>query len=364
MGSCTAWQLASRGLSVAVIEAFEVGHGHGSSPGRSSSFRRAYADPLYAAMTGLALEQWRRLEYESGTRLLTATGGLDHGRDHDPELLSSLMTAHGAPNELLSAGDAKKRWPGMRFDTDVIFHAGAGVFDPESTIMTATAMAAASGAEILPLTRVVDANLMPTGNVALHSATGDQIIADVAVLTTGAWLPDFASAIAEFAGNSEPLLPSLTIQQQQVFHFPLLPGFDALPTFVHKSGKQMYGMPSGADVRMPAMKVGCFHDGVTTTAERRDQPITPVQRQLVVDHVHEWIPALDPTPVAESSGLITMTPDGDFILDRSGPLIVAATCSGHGAKFAPLIGSMIADLVTGEAQPTPRFQMDRGESNH
>jgi sarcosine oxidase len=364
MGSCAAWQLASRGLSVAVLEAYEVGHDHGSSHGRSRSFRRAYADPLYAAMTGLALEQWRRLQDESGTHLLTGTGGIDHGPDYDAETLSSLMTAHGVTNELLSARQAEIRWPGMRFTTDAIFHACAGVFDPESTIVAATSLAAAAGAEIMPMTRVVDANVAPSGEVALHSSGGDQIIADFAVLTTGAWLPDFSSAVAEFAGNSEPVLPPLTIRQQQTFHFALRPGEDSLPTFVHKNGKQMYGMPSGSDVPVPAMKVGCFHDGDVTTTEVRDQRITDEQRQSVVDYVSEWMPALDPTPLAESSGLITMTPDGDFILDRSGPLVVAATCSGHGAKFAPLIGSMIADLVTGAAQPTPRFQMDRGAWAH
>ncbi len=364
MGSCAAWQLTSRSLSVAVLEAFEIGHGHGSSHGRSRSFRRAYADPLYAAMTGLALEQWQRLQEEAGTHLLTGTGGLDFGPGYDYELLSSLMTEHGVPNELLNGFEAEKRWSGMKFDTDVIFHACAGVFDPESAIIAATRLAEASGTQIMPMTRIISANMVPSGGVALHSAAGDQIIADVAVLTTGAWLPDFASAIAEFAGNTEPLLPPLTIRQQQVFHFPLRKGFSSLPTFVHKNGKQMYGMPSGADVPMPAMKVGCFHDGITTSVEDRDREITDAQRKLVVDHVREWIPALDPTPIAEASGLITMTPDGDFILDRSGTLVVAATCSGHGAKFAPLIGSMIADLVTGEAQPTPRFQLDRGASSH
>ncbi|PYE15454.1 monomeric sarcosine oxidase [Williamsia limnetica] len=364
MGSCAAWQLASRGLSVAVLEAYEVGHDHGSSHGRSRSFRRAYADPLYAAMTGLALEQWQRLQDESGTHLLTGTGGIDHGPDYDVETLSSLMAAHGVPNELLSAREAGTRWPGMRFETDAIFHACAGVFDPESTIVAATSLAAAAGATILPTTRVIDANMMPTGDVALHSAGGDQIIAQFAVLTTGAWLPDFSSAVAEFAGNSEPVLPPLTIRQQQTFHFALRPGEHALPTFVHKNGRQMYGMPSGTDVAVPAMKVGCFHDGDVTTTEVRDQHITDEQRQSVVEYVRDWMPALDPTPLAESSGLITMTPDGDFILDRNGPLVVAATCSGHGAKFAPLIGSMIADLVTGAAQPTPRFQLDRGASAH
>jgi sarcosine oxidase len=124
--------------------------------------------------------------------------------------------------------------------------------------------------------------------------------------------------------------------------------------------RQMYGLASGADVPVPAMKVARFDDGVQTTADTRDGRITDAQRRDVVDYVREWLPSVEPVPIAESSCLLTMTSDEDFILDRSGPLVVASPCCGHGAKFAPLIGSMIADLVTGQAQPAPRFRMDRG----
>lgn len=360
MGACAAWQLTGRGLSVALIEAFDLGHAHGSSHGRSRIFRRAYPDPLYVAMTGLALEKWQALQQEAGKTLITGTGGLDHGLERMPANLAEQMALHGVEHELLSPIEATRRWPGMRFDTDVMFHPCSGVIDAESTVFAAASLAAAAGAQILPRTRVVDANPTPTGEVTLRTADGDQIIADVTVLTAGAWLPDFAGALLEFGRPDDKLLPPLTIRQQQVFHFPMRPGHPTLPTFVHMDGRQMYGLASGEDVPVPAMKVARFDDGVTTTADSRDGRITDEQRQDVVDYVSEWLPAVHPEPIAESSCLFTMTSDEDFILDRSGPLVVASPCSGHGAKFAPLIGSMIADLVTGQAQPAPRFRMDRG----
>ena len=102
MGSATAWQLSRRGRSVALVEAFAIGHNRGSSHGSSRIFRRAYADPIYIAMTGQARELWRELEVDSGTALLKQTGGLDHGRRRDPVLLAQRLSEAGVPNQLLS----------------------------------------------------------------------------------------------------------------------------------------------------------------------------------------------------------------------------------------------------------------------
>ena len=55
--------------------------------------------------------------------------------------------------------------------------------------------------------------------------------------------------------------------------------------------------------------------------------------------------------------LYTSTASEDFILDRYGPLVVCSPCSGHGAKFAPLIGEIAADLACGGASPEPRFTL-------
>jgi sarcosine oxidase len=73
--------------------------------------------------------------------------------------------------------------------------------------------------------------------------------------------------------------------------------------------------------------------------------------------VARTLPGLDPTPVAEASCLYTSTPDEAFVLDRAGPLVIVSACSGHGAKFTPLIARMAADLALGRAEPHPRFAL-------
>jgi glycine/D-amino acid oxidase-like deaminating enzyme len=69
-----------------------------------------------------------------------------------------------------------------------------------------------------------------------------------------------------------------------------------------------------------------------------------------------------PEPVAQGSCLYTSTPDEDFVLDRIGPVVVASPCSGHGAKFAALIGELAADLAVGAGGAVPRFALSRAHS--
>jgi sarcosine oxidase len=77
-----------------------------------------------------------------------------------------------------------------------------------------------------------------------------------------------------------------------------------------------------------------------------------------VEYVRRWLPGLDPTPRNEATCLYTQTPSEDFLLDRVGDLVVCSPCSGHGAKFAPLVGELVAGLVVGDASAVPdRFTL-------
>ena len=94
-----------------------------------------------------------------------------------------------------------------------------------------------------------------------------------------------------------------------------------------------------------------------TTAHDRSAVVDPAARARIVEHVATWLPGLDPRPIAENTCLYTTTPSEDFILDRVGPVVIVSPCSGHGAKFAPLIGRLAADLAIGASEPNPRFAL-------
>lgn len=353
MGAATAWELSRRGVSVALVEAFDPGHVHGSSHGTSRIVRRAYADPFYLELTRRSFEAWERTEDDTGTALVRMTGGLDHGPTRDPAALAGLMRAAGVRHELLDAGEAEARWPGMRFDGPVLFHPEAGVLDADAAVAAWVRRVGERGGTVLGRTRAT--SVEPVGDGALLHTDGPTIAAGTVVVAAGPWLPELAGSLGV------PLqLPPLTVTQQQVFHFRRRePGVE-WPVFVHKGRLQLFGLPSGADGGpRPAFKVAQHDGGTPTTASARDGRIDPASRGRVLEYVEQFLPGLAPEPVAQGSCLYTTTPDEDFVLDRVGPLVVASPCSGHGAKFAALVGELAADLAVGAGRAEPRFALRR-----
>ena len=78
----------------------------------------------------------------------------------------------------------------------------------------------------------------------------------------------------------------------------------------------------------------------------------------------EHLPAANGRLIKAQTCLYTMTPDGDFIIDRlpgAPQIVVASPCSGHGFKFAPVIGEILADLATtgATAHDISRFALAR-----
>jgi monomeric sarcosine oxidase len=353
-GSAAAWAASARGLDVVLLEAFGPGHRNGSSHGSARIFRRAYPDPLYVRLTGAARELWRRLEDQAGEGLLTLTGGLDFGATRNPQLLHEVLTNCGVPAEVLAADAAAERWPYFDFAGQVMFHADAGVLDPSNAVAAMLRLAAASGADVrfdTPVTRLEPSR---AGDGAVAHTDSGSFTAPVIAVAAGAWVAPLLGGVVE--------LPPLTVTQQQVFHFAPAPTSrqpDPWPIFVHKDGiDDCYGLPGGRDGEVPgAIKVGEHAGFRVTTAADRDFVVDPGARSRVTAFIGRRIPGLSATPVNEVTCLYTRTANEDFVLDRSGPFLVASPCSGHGAKFAPLLGEIIADLATGKPAPNARFTL-------
>ena len=358
-GSAAAWAASARGLDVVVLEAFSPGHRNGSSHGSARIFRRAYPDPLYVRLTGTAGELWRQLEDQAGMRLLTLTGGLDFGATRNPRQLHEVLTSCGVPAELLAPEAAAQRWPYFDFKGvgQVMFHADSGVLDPENAMAAMLKLASARGADLrfdTPVTRLATS---PAGDGAVAHTDSGTFAAPVIAVAAGAWIAPLLDGVVE--------LPPLTVTQQQVFHFAPLPApgntgpEEPWPIFLYKDGTDdCYGLTGGRDGEVPgAMKVGEHAGFRTTTAADRDFVVDPAARARITEFIAKRIPGLNATPVNEVTCLYTWTANEDFVLDRSGPFVVASPCSGHGAKFAPLLGEIIADLAAGKPAPDPRFTL-------
>jgi sarcosine oxidase len=360
-GAATAWQLATRGHEVTVLERSAPANEWGSSHGSARIFRYAYPELEYTQMVVDAKEGWDELERLSGRCLITPTGAVDHGSVRHPRQLAEVLQSVGVEHELLSPEEAQQRWPQFAFDTEVLWHPGAGVLDAETTVTTMVELAVAQGArvrtgwELRTVTRSVN-------GFHLFSSTGEVVEAEHIIVCAGGWLP---ALLGELSLPSAFLqqMPTLQVRQEQAYHFPYreIPEVSATPwpTFIHKSETmQAYGLPGGRDAQFRGQKVAEFNGGkVLSSAQAQDQLMDEANRRRVVEYVERHLPGVVPEPYAETTCLFTNTPNEDFVLDTVEGITVISPCSGHGGKFAPLIGKMAADLATGRAGVPEAFRI-------
>ena len=194
MGSSTAWWLARRGRSVALLEQFERGHVRGSSHGGTRIFRFAYPDPAYVRMAQEALPLWRELEDDAGRTLLEITGAVDHGEPTSVAATADALAACGAAHSLLTPLEAAERWPHMRFEGRVLFHPDGGRCLAGTTVATLHERAAAHGAEVR--FGAGPAAVATVGDGVEVRAGDESWQAPVAVLTVGGWLPSMRPGFA------------------------------------------------------------------------------------------------------------------------------------------------------------------------
>jgi sarcosine oxidase len=346
MGSAAAWSAARRGASVVVLEQFTPHHAMGSSHGSARIVRRAYGDALYTRLTGRAFELWRELELGSNVELLRRLGGLDFGRRRDVATLAEHLVGAGVPHEVLDAAEAEDRWPGMRFSGPVVFHEQAGTVDAEGAVDAFLADARRHGAQIQFETaaRSIDVRGEQLAEVRTD---GGAITARHVVLAPGAWLAQLAGRLVA--------LPKLVVTQQQIAHFPRLdPSAPPWPSVIHHDQPSIYHLAGGRDGTAADDRKIARHDGGTVTGGvPGDRSLDPGATAELVEYVRRWLPGLGPVPRHEATCLYTSTPSEDFVLDRVGPLVICSACSGHGAKFAPLIGELVADLALGTGAGVP-----------
>lgn len=353
-GAATAWQLARAGHEVTVIEQYDVGHPYGSSHGSARIFRRVYPEAFYAHLTGRAEALWHELAAESGTKVLTTTGGLDFGAQRNPRKLARVLESLGIYSRLYSAEEARSLWPQINFDTEVLYQPDAGVVDADLAVRAMLDLACASGAQLLSGWPIGSVTPSASG-YTLKSPGRPLVDAETVVLCAGAWLPEMLPELPLPAAAMRAL-PRLAVTQQQVFHFPVRDLAD-WPVFVHMGPLQVYGLPGGRDVDGLAMKVAEHDGGRPTTASGRDGIVDPAARDRLIDYVRTYLPGLRPTPVAEDTCLYTSTPTEDFLIDRIGGIVLVSPCSGHGAKFAPLVGKLAAGLATGRGRVPAEFTL-------
>lgn len=365
MGLATARALARGGRDVVVYEQFAVGHDRGSSHGGSRIIRQSYfEDPAYVPLLLRAYELWDRLERDSGRPLLTPTGGLMIGKPASEVVTGSLRSAreHGLAHELLDAPEIRRRFPPLTPSRDhvALYETRAGVLRPEDAIHAHLSCAASAGAEIRSGELVLGWRASDRG-VELRTASG-RIEAGRVVLAPGPWAP----ALFDLP------LP-LEVERQVLYWFDPAGGAapfaaDRFPIYIWDldGGIQFYGFP--ADPSPPGgVKVAFFRTGrgARCTADDVDRTVSAEEIAAMRSALAPCIPALASGRLTDTvTCLYTLTPDHHFVIGphpRHPQVILASPCSGHGYKFASVVGEILADLaIEGQTRhPIALFDPDR-----
>jgi sarcosine oxidase len=373
-GASTAWNLTRRGQQVTVLERSTPANEHGSSHGSARIFRYAYMQQLYCDLVVRARSRWSELERESDRKLIDAVGSFNFGDLDEVDRLAQIMGRAGVEHELLTASAAQARWPQFHFDTPVLWQPQAGVLDPEAAIEAMLALAVDSG-NARVLGDWTAAGIERTaGGYSVHSASGASVEGSCVIVAAGGWLPELRDGFG-LPPALAAALPPLEVRQEQIFHFPYRERAPAeaaspWPTFIHgpssfgACGFSVYGLPGGRDGEFRGQKLAQFNGGrVIGSASAADGVVSSENRELMCDYVQRYMPGLEPTPYAEATCLFTNTPTEDFIFDAEDGVVIVSACSGHGAKFAPLLGELAADLAMDSGPVPGQFRLNRNSGH-
>jgi sarcosine oxidase len=348
MGSAAVRELARRGLRVLGIDRYEPPHARGSTHGRTRIIREAYFEhPAYVPLVQRAAELWERLGSEVGHDVLVRTGGLMIGPAQGTLVAGARASAdrHGLPYELLTPPEVRSRFPALDPDSRMValHEPRAGVLFPEACVRALLVRALTDGAELT----VYDAMLswrVEGGVVRVATPLGEHV-ADRLVLTLGPWLPE------HLKGVSVPLV----IERQMQHWFEPRENADwcrpdRMPIALWQlpdNDRVFYTLPDFGD----GVKVAIHHEGEPTDPDRVQRTVSDEEDERVRALVARFLPAAAGAIRERAVCLYANTPDGHFLLDRHPAhpeVLIVSACSGHGFKFATVIGEVVAQLVADE----------------
>ncbi len=346
MGAAACFHLALRGLRVLGLERHDIPNTRGSSHGETRIIRLAYSEsPAYVPLLRRAFQLWRELGETVDERLLYTTGSIDAGPPGSVLFEGSLASCleHGLPHTAMSGAEVNQLYPGYRLPDDhlCVLQPDGGFVLPERSIVAHVTMAQAMGADIRAHEPVLDWKPLPGGGVTVRTPRGDYETGRL-VLSPGAWIGDLI-----------PALRGVAVPERQVLGWfqprhPAWFGPDAFPVgnLDFEEGRY-YLLPAW---RVPGLKVGLYHHrGETGHPDDIRREVTADDEAVLRRCIARYFPDADGPVMALHACMFTNTPDEHFVIDTLPGLdevLVVSACSGHGFKFVPVVGEIVADLVT------------------
>jgi sarcosine oxidase len=351
-GSAAAYHTAKSGYKTLLLEQFEIDHGRGSSHGASRIIRYAYDHPVYIELAKAAYPAWHELEQAAGETLLVPTGGVDFSRRGEPMFEGMLRSLNemGIPHEILNATEAMHRFPQFQLDDGMLmlYQEDAGVLKASRCVLAHVRLARQLGATVLDHTLVL--HLAAQGETVRVETPGGTFRGAKLILTAGAW----TRKLLNLLDMDLPLTPVKC--QENYFEADIPADYEPgrFPVFIahvpDEFGYMPYGLPS---LHGSGLKVA-LHGGPTFDPEQPERPTDEHIVEKVRVFMQKYLPGANGRLVSSRVCLYTMTPDEHFVIDfhpEYPNVVIASCCSGHGFKFSPVLGEILADLaLTGQTR--------------
>lgn len=353
MGAATCWSLARRGLRVLGLEQFDIPNTRGSSHGYSRVTRTAYYEHAdYVPILQRAHALWTELEADSGEKVRHQVGGLYLGPVDGDIVGGSLRSAraHGLPHELLNRTELARAYPQFQVPDGWVglLEPQAGLLLPELAISAFVTGALRGGAEIHGHEEVISWQA-GAAEVSVTTTRGTYR-ADRLVFTGGAWSTRLVRNLGVELVVTRQVLGWVWPKEPAPYQLGRLPIWmvDRL------DGSLYYGFPMMT--LGPGLKLALHRPMQPVDPDRVERGILPGDEETFRDCLRRFLPSADGPLLAQRTCLYTNSPDGHFILDRHPQhdrVLIAAGFSGHGFKFASVIGETLADLADTGKTPLP-----------
>ena len=350
-GSPTVYELAKRGKRVLGLERYDIPHDMGSSHGYTRIIRLAYYEhPSYVMLLRRAYELWREIQSRVGEQLLHTTGSIDAGPADSWVFKGSWQSCldHNLPHEVLTGKELAARYPGYRlpFETMALLQPEGGYLTPERCIVAYVEAAQALGAEVHGRETVL--GWEPLGGGVRVTTDRDVYEADSLVITAGAWNSELVDVLGGLLEPERQVLAWLQPSKPELFTPERFPVFNLL---VNEG--RYYGFPV---VAVPGFKFGRYHhlEEVVNPETMHREPMLE-DEQLLREFAERYFPDGCGPTMSLKSCMFTNTPDNHFIIDvhpQYPQVSFTSPCSGHGYKFASVLGEIMADLA------------ERGDTRH
>ena len=352
MGSSTCYHLAKQGVKVLGLEQFDIPHEMGSHGGQSRLIRKAYFEhPDYVPLLERAYRNWQTIEQLSGVSIYTKTGLLYFGKPDQPLIKGVKESAEKYGIEVNTQTDVtvKKDYPQFSIpdDYEKLFEPDAGFVSPEKAILAYSRQAIQLDAVIKTNEKILHWQRHKNG--VMVSTDKANYSAKKLIIAAGPWAGKLIPPLAKNLKVTRQVLSWVKPKNPEDFQLGKFPcwtiadenipgifyGFPILPF-------ENFGSPTD-------LKIAHHYPGSATDPDTISRNPIPADESILTYALNKFLPEAYESTVVIKTCMYTNTPDENFILDfvpgYEGEVLAATGFSGHGFKFASVVGEIMCDLA-------------------